>query len=250
MSYCLGIVTRDGLVMGADSRTNAGYDQLNVVRKLHVFARDGERIFVVLTSGSLSLSQSIVEGLRRDFERGAGLGTVESMYDGARAVGAEVRRVSDLDRAALERDTYQFNVSLILGGQIGTQPPGLFLIYPQGNPVRAGEDSPYLQIGESKYGRPILDRGVRFDRTTLDEAVKYALISLDSTMRSNATVGPPIDLLVYSSGSLRVSRHRRLDAEDPELKAIRAQWDDALRRAVHDLPDIRFDTPGPGPDSR
>jgi putative proteasome-type protease len=243
MSYCLGIVTREGLVLASDSRTNAGHDQLNVVCKMHTFARPGERVFVVLTSGSLSLSQSVVEGLRHDFERGAGLAVAESMYEAARAVGDQVRRVADLDRAALERDGYQFNVNLLLGGQIGSEAPALYLIYPQGNPLRAGEGSPYIQIGESKYGRPILDRGIRYDRTTLDQAVKYALISLDSTMRSNATVGPPIDLLVYPSGSLVVSRYRRLDTEDPDLKAIRAQWDEALRRAVHDLPGIRFDTP-------
>jgi putative proteasome-type protease len=234
--------------MASDSRTNAGHDQLNVVRKMHAFVRPNERVFVVVTSGSLSLSQSVLEGLRRDFDRGAGLATAESMYEAARAVGDQVRRVSDLDRAALERDAYQFNVNLLIGGQIRGGAPALYLIYPQGNPLRAGEDSPYFQIGESKYGRPILDRGIRYDRTTLDEAVKYALISLDSTMRSNATVGPPIDLLVYPTGSLQMSRYRRLDAEDPELKAIRAQWDEALRRAVHDLPDIGFDTPG-SPDS-
>jgi putative proteasome-type protease len=248
MSYCLGIVTHEGLVMASDSRTNAGHDQLNVVRKMHAFVRAGERVFVVVTSGSLSLSQSVLEGLRRDFERGTGLATAESMYEAARAVGEQVRRVSELDRAALERDAYQFNVNLLLGGQIGGGAPALYLIYPQGNPLRAGEDSPYFQIGESKYGRPILDRGIRYERTTLDEAVKYALISLDSTMRSNATVGPPIDLLVYPSGSLEVSRYRRLDTEDPDLKAIRAQWDEALRRAVHELPGIRFDRPR-SPDS-
>jgi putative proteasome-type protease len=241
MTYCLGIITRDGLVMASDSRTNAGYDHVNVCRKMHTFAREGERVFVLTTSGSLSLSQSVVEGLRRDFENERGLATCESLYDAARVVGEAVRRVSDLDRASLERDKYQFNVHLLLGGQIVGDPPGLFLIYPQGNPLAAGSDSPYLQIGESKYGRPILDRGIRFDRTTLEEAVKYALISLDSTMRSNATVGPPIDLLVYEQGSLRLSRRRRLDAEDADLKAIRAQWEQALRKAVSELPVIRLE---------
>jgi putative proteasome-type protease len=155
-------------------------------------------------------------------------------------VGEPVRRVADLDRAALERDGYSFNVHFLLGGQLRGQRPGLCLVYPQGNLMSATEDSPYLQIGESKYGRPILDRGIRYDRTTLEEAAKYALISLDSTMRSNVTVGPPIDLLVYGRDELRVTRWRRLDAEDPDLKGIRAQWEQALRKAVFELPAIPF----------
>src|SRR3954462_9523881 len=199
MTYCLGIVTKDGLVMASDSRTNAGYDQVNVCRKMHTFVTPGERLFVLLASGSLSLTQSVTTLLRRDFEAGKGLAQAPSLYDAARSIGEQVRRVSDLDRAALERDEYRFNVHLLLGGQICGQPPDLYLIYPQGNPLCATEDSPYLQIGECKYGRPILDRGIRFEHTTLEEGAKYALISLDSTMRSNVTVGPPIDLVLYAT---------------------------------------------------
>lgn len=241
MTYCLGIITREGLVMASDSRTNAGNDQVSVCRKMHRFVRDGDRVLVLLSSGSLSLSQSVIEGLRRDFERGSGLAAATSMYDAARVVGAQVRAVADLDRAALERDEYHFNVHMILGGQIAGEPPALFLVYPQGNPLRANEDSPYLQIGEAKYGRPILDRGIRHDETTLEEAVKYALISLDSTMRSNATVGPPVDLLVYPAGSLQASKYRRLGDHDADLRAIRSQWEQALRKAVFELPAIRLD---------
>ena len=241
MTYCVGILTREGLVMASDSRTNAGYDQVNVCRKMISFVREGDRVLILLTSGSLSLTQSVVTLLRRDFDAGEGLARAESLYDAARIVGSEVRRVSDLDRAALERDGYAFNVHVVLGGQIRGQDPELFLIYPQGNPLSASEDSPYLQIGESKYGRPILDRGIRHDRTTLEEAAKYALISLDSTMRSNVTVGPPIDLLIYRRDELRVTRYRRLDAEDPDLRGIREQWEQALRKAVHDLPSVTFD---------
>ena len=240
MTYCVGILTQHGLVMASDSRSNAGYDQVNVCRKMHTFVRDDDRVLVLLTSGSLSLTQSVVELLRRDFETGGGLAGVGSLYDAARLVGEQVRRVAELDRAALERDGYSFNVHLLLGGQLRGQRPGLCLVYPQGNLLSATEDSPYLQIGESKYGRPILDRGIRYDRTTLEEAAKYALISLDSTMRSNVTVGPPIDLLVYSRDELRVTRHRRLDADDADLKGIRAQWEQALRKAVFELPAIPF----------
>jgi putative proteasome-type protease len=239
----LGIVTRQGLIMASDSRTNAGYDQVNICRKMHPFVQEGERVFIVLTSGSLSLTQSILTLLRRDFDQGRGLAAAPTLYDAARVVGDQVRRVAETDRAALERDDYRFNVHLLLGGQVRGEPPNLYLIYPQGNPLAATEESPYLQIGECKYGRPILDRGVRYDRTTLEEGAKYALISLDSTMRSNVTVGPPIDLALYAADELRLSRYRRFTAEDPDLRSIHSQWEQALRKAILELPPIRFDAP-------
>lgn len=226
--------------MASDSRTNAGSEQASVCRKMHTFVMPGQRVFVMLSSGSLSLTQSIITLLERDFEAGDGLAATETFYDAARVVGDQVRRVSDLDRAALERDEFRFNVNLILGGQIAGQPPDLYLIYPQGNPLRATEDSPYLQIGDNKYGRPILDRGVRFATITLEEAAKYALISLDSTMRSNVTVGPPIDLLVYARDELDIVRQRRFAENDPDLLNVRLQWEQTLRRAVLELPAIAF----------
>ena len=240
MTYCLGIITRPGIVMGSDSRTNAGLDQATTCRKYTTFEQPGERAFMLMTSGSLSVTQSIVALLQRDFERGHGLAAAETMYDAARAVGQQVRAVSDIDRASLERDQLQFNVHLLLGGQIRGEPPDLYLIYPQGNPLRATHECPYLQIGECKYGRPILDRGVRFEATTLDEAAKYALISLDSTMRSNVSVGPPIDLLVYERDELDRPRHRSFSAKDPDLLATQLQWESSLQNAVRDLPGIRF----------
>jgi putative proteasome-type protease len=244
MTYCVGIITEQGFVMASDSRSNAGYDQVNVCRKMHTFEVPGERAFVLTASGSLSCTQSIVTLLRRDFDRGAGLATVESLYDAARVVGDQVRRVAEIDRKALEQDDYKFNVHLLLAGQVRGQRHDLYLIYPQGNPLQATEDSPFLQIGECKYGRPILDRGVRHDRTTLDDAARYALISLDSTMRSNVTVGPPIDLIVYARDDLRFARYRRFPERDPDLLAVHTQWEQALRKAVQDLPIIRF---GPAP---
>jgi len=240
MTYCLGIVTKYGLVMASDSRTNAGYDQVNTVRKMHTFVQSGERVFVLLTSGSLSLTQSITTGLRRDWEAGKGLATAPSLYDAARVIGEQVRSVSAIDRPALERDGFNFNAYFLLGGQVKGEKPGLMLIYPQGNPLQVTEDSPYLQVGESKYGRPILDRGIQYDRTTLEEAAKYALLSLDSTMKSNVTVGPPIDLLVYSTDEFDVTRHRRFAADDPDLNKIRVRWEQALRQAVSRLPNLRF----------
>jgi putative proteasome-type protease len=240
VTYCLGIWTRHGLVMASDSRTNAGHDQVNVSSKMRTFEQPGERVFVLLSSGSLSCTQSVITLLRRDFDQGKGLAQAPSLYDAARAIGEQVRRVDEMDRAALERDDFKFNVNLILGGQVRGEPPGLFLIYPQGNPLEANVDSPYLQIGETKYGRPILDRGIRFDRTTLEEAAKYALLSIDSTMKSNVTVGPPIDLLVYGADELEATRYRRFEETDPDWQKIRTRWQQALRGAVARLPNLRF----------
>jgi putative proteasome-type protease len=241
VTYCLGIVTDEGLVMASDSRSNAGFDQVNTCRKMYRFVEDGERVFVILTSGSLSISQSVVSLLRVDFDAGRGLALANSLYQAARIVGDCVRRVSEIDRASLERDSFAFNVNLLLGGQVRGEEPGLYLIYPQGNPLQATEDSPYLQLGECKYGRPILDRGID-SATSLEVAAKYALLSFDATIRSNVTVGPPIDLLLYKRDSLVITRSRRISALDPDLNLIHASWEQALRRAVEQLPEIQFDT--------
>ena len=244
MTYCLSIMTHEGLVMASDSRTNAGSDDLNVVRKMHTFTQTGERVFVLLSSGSLSLSQSVINLLRARFNAGEGLAKANSMYEAAREVGEAVRQVSDLDRAALERDSYNFNVHLLLGGQVRGEDPQTYLIYPQGNPLGSTEDSPFLQLGECKYGRPILDRGIVYESTSLKAAAKYALLSFDATMRSNVTVGPPIELLLYTKDSFHLDCYRRLKAGDRELETIHTLWERSLRNAVEDLPDLTF---GPHP---
>jgi len=240
MSYCLAILTKDGLVFASDSRTNAGLDQANVTRKLFTLDVPNERVFVLLASGGLSLSQSVLAILQADFAAGQGLASAINMYDAARCVGDAVRAVASRDREYLEKDNVPFNVNLIIGGQIAKQPHELYLIYPQGNPLQATAESPFLQIGESKYGRPILDRAVRYDHTSLSQATKLALISLDSTMRSNLTVGPPVDLVVYHAGDLQVRQHVRLAADDPQLVAIRTQWEHELQSAAKRLPEIQF----------
>ena len=245
MTYCLGIVTDEGLVMASDSRSNAGFDQVNVCRKMHTFTQPGERIFVILSSGSLSISQSVLTLLRDDFEQGNGLAQAASVYQAARIVGDCVRRVSEIDRASLERDQFSFNVHLLLGGQVRNgEPPSLYLIYPQGNPLRATEGSPYLQLGECKYGRPILDRGVDSE-TSLEVAAKYALLSFDATIRSNVTVGPPIEIVLYRKDSYELSQYRRFLASDADLNVIHASWETSLRRAVEQLPEIEFRRPPP-----
>lgn len=240
MSYCLAILTKEGLVFAADSRTNAGLDQANITRKLFTFVLPGEHVFVILVSGGLSLSQSVMARIRDAYAAGEGLAQVGSMYEAARCVGDAVRAVAERDRPFLERDGIAFNVNLLIGGQICGSAPELFLIYPQGNPLQATPDCPFLQIGETKYGKPILDRAVRYETTTLQQAAKLALISLDSTMRSNLTVGPPIDLVAYPANQLTISRQLRLPAEHPQLVAIRTQWEQELRAAAHRLPDVEF----------
>ncbi|MBV9084029.1 MAG: peptidase [Acidobacteriaceae bacterium] len=245
MTYCLGIVTEEGLVMASDSRSNAGFDQVNVCRKMHTFVQRGERVFVILSSGSLSISQSVLTLLRSDFDSGRGMAQAESLYQAARIVGDCVRRVSDIDRNALERDHFSFNVHLLLGGQVrGAESPNLYLIYPQGNPLRATDDSPYLQLGECKYGRPILDRGVDA-KTSLEVAAKYALLSFDATIRSNVTVGPPIEIVLYRNDSFELSQYRRFVGAEEDLSTIHASWETSLRRAVEQLPEIEFRSPPP-----
>ncbi|MFY9936853.1 MAG: peptidase [Silvibacterium sp.] len=226
--------------MASDSRTNAGYDQVNLCRKMHTFVRPGEHAFVVLTSGGLSLTQSVVTLLRDEFDAGEGLAKANTMYKAARAVGDCVRRVSDMDRAALERDDFSFNINLLLGGQVKGEAPQLYLIYPQGNPLSATQESPYLQIGECKYGRPVLDRGIEYGSTPLDVAAIYALLSFDAAMRSNVTVGPPIEMLLYENDKLKLDCYRRFTADDPELRLIHGSWERSLRRAVEELPKIQF----------
>ena len=244
MTYCLGIRTHEGLILASDSRTNAGIDQVDTCRKMHTLIIPGERVFVLLTAGSLSLTQSVMTLLEADFRHGTGLASATSFYEAARCVGNMIRKVSELDRPALERDGIGFNVSFLVGGQIRGEDPQLYMIYPQGNPMRATPESPFLQIGESKYGRPILDRGIRFGETSLEQAAKYALISLDSTMRSNMAVGPPIDLVAYKGNEFEILHRVQFGADDPLLKELRSRWEQELRQAIQKLPDVKLNGGG------
>jgi putative proteasome-type protease len=240
MTYCVGIKTHQGLVLASDSRSNAGSDQVNVCRKMHTFAKPGERAFAILTSGSLSLTQSVLTLLRKDFNDGKGLAAAETFYDAVRIVGDCVRRVAEMDRAPLEKDEYAFNINLLVGGQIKGEATQLYLIYPQGNPLMVTNETPFLQIGEFKYGRPILERGLVYSKTTLEAAALYALLSFDATMRSNVTVGPPIEIMIYRNDQLEFDEYCCLQADDPQMTSIHKQWEQALRNAVEALPEIQF----------
>lgn len=235
MTYCVGFKLDEGLVFLSDSRTNAGIDHINTFRKIMTYEKPGERVMVLLTSGNLAISQAVVNELtHNDFQA---LSEVTSMVEAARAVGEALRRVHARDAQAFKEFGVEFTASFIFGGQVVGHAPKLFMVYAAGNFIEASEDCPYFQIGESKYGKPILDRVIR-PSTSLYEAAKCALISMDSTIRSNLSVGLPLDLLIYRTDELRISHHRSVESDDPYYNAIRNLWGERLREAFHALPDL------------
>lgn len=237
MTYCLAIFVDQGLVFASDSRTNAGVDQVSHYGKMFTFGKPGERQFVVLTAGNLATTQAVIDRLRRDIRGNAAssLHTVESLSDAAEYLGDLARRQLEKHGEAVAQAGFSADVSFILGGQIADAEPALFLVYPQGNYITTSEQTPYLQLGEFKYGRPILDRVIT-RKTGLDEAARCALVSIDSTMRSNASVGPPIELLCYERDTLALRHYLCLEADDPYLIDIRRQWGEKITRAFAELP--------------
>lgn len=237
MTYCVAMRLEEGLVFVSDSRTNAGIDHIATFRKLHRFGVPGERMIVIQTAGNLATSQSVVTRLfhliQADVERH--LNNVPTLFEAASLVGETMRDVMMRTSMLSKNDEYDFSSSILLGGQIKGQPPELYNIYPQGNCISATEDTPYFQIGESKYGKPILDRALNY-RSPLDKALRCALISFDSTIRSNLSVGTPLDLLVYRNDSFDFPEGRRLYENDPYFSMIRQQWSDGLRNTLAALP--------------
>jgi putative proteasome-type protease len=237
MTYCVATLLDTGMVFLSDSRTNAGVDHINTFRKMHVFERPGDRVLVLLTAGNLAVSQAVLHVLHEEAvhaER-ASLYTVETLFDAAVLVGDALRVVHRRDAEAFKEHGIEFNASFILGGQIRGEAPRLFSIYAAGNFIEATNDTPYFQIGESKYGKPILDRVITRS-SSLAEAAKCALISMDSTIRSNLSVGPPLDLLCLKRDALRVLLHRNISADDEYFRMIRTGWGESLRHAFHALP--------------
>lgn len=235
MTYCVAMRLNRGLVFAADTRTNAGIDNIAQFRKIHFWCVPGDRVIVLLAAGNLSLTQSVISLLNEqltDAEPDAmTILTVPSMYRAARVVGDAVREVrSLLDGPAIESANNSFVGSFILGGQIKSEPPRLFQIYAEGNFIEAKDDTPYFQIGEHKYGKPILDR-VAQPTMRLGEAAKLILLSFDSTLRSNLSVGMPIDVLIYERDSLHLRREARIGQDDEYFKSLSASWSKALREA-------------------
>ncbi|SFX39800.1 putative proteasome-type protease [Janthinobacterium lividum] len=237
MTYCIGMRLNEGLVFLSDSRTNAGVDQVGTFRKMSVFENPGDRMLVLMTAGNLSISQAIRQIVSEHVDAdGRSIWNVTSMYDAARIVGEAVRTVHLREAKALADCGIDFNVSIILGGQIGAERCRLFQVYSAGNFIESHDENTYFQIGEAKYGKPIIDRVIN-PFTRLDEAAKCALISMDSTLRSNISVGLPLDLLVYETGSLAVTRFVTIDEKNQYFRMIRDTWGEQLKQVFEGIVD-------------
>ncbi|MEZ5666699.1 MAG: peptidase [Alphaproteobacteria bacterium] len=240
MTYCVGLCLRDGLVLLSDTRTNAGVDNISSFRKMHVVEEPGERVIVAMTAGNLAITQAVMS-LVTEGPSGPGDETAETLYNvqsmvgAARLVGNAIRKVHDMDGPGLSAHDIRFDVSVLLAGQIAGRRMRLFQIYAAGNFIEAEPETPFLQIGEHKYGKPILDRALSYD-TDLYDGVKLVLVSMDSTLRSNLTVGMPIDLLVYRRDALKVELQRRINDEDAYFQSLREGWSNALREAYLAIP--------------
>ena len=227
-----------GMIFASDSRTNAGVDQIARFSKMRVFAREGHRVIVTLCSGNLSITQnalSLLEQRARGGDNGPHLWNAGSMFDVARLIGDALREVKTRDGPYLQQNNIDSHANFIVGGQVRGEPPRLFEVYSEGNFIEATPDTCYFQIGESKYGKPVIDRVVTRS-TGLLEATKCTIVSFDSTMRSNISVGLPIDLVIYQTDALAIKLQRRIDESDPYFQMIHNQWGEGLRRVFAQLP--------------
>ncbi|MBK8070568.1 MAG: proteasome-type protease [Ramlibacter sp.] len=242
MTYCVGIKLNAGLVFLSDSRTNAGLDQISTFRKMIVYEKPGDRFMVLLSAGNLSISQSVREILQVEHlkehpdSEPITIWNAKSMFDATRVLGAAVRHVHERDAESLKQAGVDFNVSLIFGGQIAGEGMRLFQVYSAGNFIEATPETPYFQVGESKYGKPVLDRVITPD-TPLDEAAKCALVSMDSTMKSNLSVGLPLDMVVYEEGRLQTDRVVCIDENNPYFRMLHGSWGQKLREVFDSIED-------------
>jgi putative proteasome-type protease len=242
MTYCVAIKLKAGLVFLSDSRTNAGLDQISTFRKMIVYEKPGERFMVLLSAGNLSVSQSVREILQveqlADAEGGEPITiwNARSMFDATRVLGAAIRRVYERDAASLKQAGVEFNVSLIFGGQIAGEGMRLFQVYSAGNFIEATPETPYFQVGESKYGKPVLDRVITPD-TPLDEAAKCALVSMDSTLKSNLSVGLPLDMVVYEADRFQTDKVLCIDENNPYFRMLHNSWGQKLREVFDSIED-------------
>ncbi len=242
MTYCVAMKLNAGLVFLSDSRTNAGLDNISTFRKMIVYEKPGDRFMVLLSAGNLGIAQSVREILQieqlkeHDGDEAITIWNAKSMFDAARVLGSAVRHVYDRDASALKHAGVEFNVSLIFGGQIKGEGMRLFNVYSAGNFIEATPETPYFQVGESKYGKPVLDRVITPD-TPLDEAAKCALVSMDSTMKSNLSVGLPLDLVVYEANRLESDKVICIDADNPYYQMLHNTWGQKLREVFDSLDD-------------
>jgi putative proteasome-type protease len=241
MTYCVAIKTDSGMIFASDSLTNAGIDHVSTYSKMHTFVKAGCHMFVLLAAGNLATTQSVVKRLTDDEQMGnlPNLSSVQTLSEAVDYIGhisAEVQRVQ------AERDTAStnFEASFIFGGQIAGQPPEMYMIYPQGNHIHESGVHPFLQIGETKYGKPILDRVIRHE-TSLEQAARCALVSINSTIRSNLTVGPPVELLIYSNDTLDAGRRLLFSEDNAYFRALNDAWNEGLRQALNNLPPFEWE---------
>ena len=247
MTYCCGILVRDGLVIIADTRTNAGLDNISTFRKLHVYSEPGERIMALASSGNLSLSQTVRSILTEGFENPETgeretLLNAPTMFQAAQRIGRAIRSILSAEGKALEAAQIDHDVAFLFGGQIKGERLRLFMIYSAGNFIECTTDTPYLQIGEHKYGKPVLDRAIKFE-TDLYDALKIGLVSMDSTMRSNLGVGLPIDILVVRRDSCTAEVEYRIEPGEPYFQDLRERWSAALRAAHNAIPRPPYRSP-------
>ena len=235
MTYCVGLCLKDGLVFLSDTRTNAGVDQIGTFRKMTLFQKDKDRFFVLMSAGNLAITQSVKEILLQgQLINGKNLWTAKNSYEAAVLVGDAIKQVYERDHEALTKAGLDFNCNMIFGGQVKGEKPRLFNIYSAGNFIEATPETCYFQIGESKYGKPILERVLTFS-TPLNLATECALISMDSTLKSNISVGAPLDMLVYEKDSLQASKLVTMDEENPYFAMIHRLWGEKLREAVNSI---------------
>jgi len=247
MTYCCGILVRDGLVMIADTRTNAGLDNISTFRKLHVFTNPGERVLALATAGNLSISQTVRATLTEGMENPETgeketLLNAPTMFQAVQRIGKAVRLVRATESPALKAADVEIDVAFLFGGQIKGGPVRLYMVYSAGNFIECTTDTPYLQIGEHKYGKPVLDRAIRFDTDPYD-GLKIGLISMDSTMRSNLGVGLPIDILVARRDAFNPELHYRIEPGEPYFQDLRERWSAALRAAHIAIPRPPYKNP-------
>ncbi|MDH5472989.1 MAG: proteasome-type protease [Gammaproteobacteria bacterium] len=243
MTYCLAISVNKGLVFASDSRTNAGVDYVTTYSKMHTFVWPGERTCVLLTSGSLATSQAVMNLIRNDLEDEKAkfdLRSGKHLHEVAHYIGQLSQKEQRQHAAAMEKSNSSAECNFILGGQIAGQEPEIYLIYPQGNYISASPETPYLQIGENKYGKPILDRIIT-PSTSLEDAARCALVSLDSTIRSNISVGPPVELAIHTCDELEEPYYLKLTLNSPMYKSMQKQWNEGLRRAFNRLPRFEWE---------
>ncbi|QJR11955.1 hypothetical protein DSM104443_03038 [Usitatibacter rugosus] len=242
MTYCIGVMLDEGIVFASDSRTNAGIDDIGRFCKMTVFERAGERVIVLLSSGSLAGTQAVIGVLNRRCAATDGtpnLWNATTMFDVAMLVADAMRDIERRDGQYLLDSDVEFNASFIIGGQLRGEAPRLFRIYAEGNFIEAGGDTPYFQTGETKYGKPVIERVVTW-ATPLSDATKCVLVSFDSTMRSNLSVGMPIDLLCYERDQLAVGKRCRFDAGDAYFTALSTAWSEGTRQVFRGLPELAW----------